>query len=170
MINTSQLRESDAPIAMGRSGIRSEKGLSTSGLIGERLMDSSDPKFNSYCQRAWLYTDDPALLIKKNGRPVSASNNQVSLDIGSDKGAPGETFTGWNHGRKAVLTGTATFSSSFLLSPFSSSFILMGTILSQVICFPSLVRCELECSKMISNDEEMECPFSVYFLPTQSFV
>mmetsp|Transcript_19261 Transcript_19261/g.27569 ORF Transcript_19261/g.27569 Transcript_19261/m.27569 type:complete len:88 (+) Transcript_19261:492-755(+) len=68
-------------------------------------MDSDDPKLNSFCQRAWLYTDDPALQIKKNGRPTSSSNTQVSLTIGNDRTAPGETFTGWNHGRKGLITG-----------------------------------------------------------------
>jgi len=104
---TTQLREPGAPIAVGRSGDRVEKGVSTSGLIGERLMDSEDPKLNSFCQRAWLYTDDPALQIKKNGRPTSSSNTQLSLNIGIDRNAPGETFTGWNHGRKGVITGAS---------------------------------------------------------------
>ena len=99
-----QMRSSDAPIAIGRSGTREEKGLATSGLIGERFMDSEDPKFNSTCQRAWLYTDDPALLIKKNGRPTSSSNTQVSLQIGSDKPFT-ETFNGWNNQRKSEITG-----------------------------------------------------------------
>eukprot|EP01036_Dinobryon_divergens_P024812 gene24812-33293_t len=103
--NTSSklLRSTDAPIAVGRSGMRLEKGVATSGLIGERLMVSDDPKMNSFCQRSWLPTDDPALQIKKNGRPVSASNTQVTLLIGSNNSEA--EFTGWNHGRKSVITG-----------------------------------------------------------------
>lgn len=98
-----KLRSTDAPIAVGRSGVRLEKGVATSGLIGERLMVSDDPKMNSFCQRSWLPTDDPALQIKKNGRPVSASNTQVTLLIGSNNSEA--EFTGWNHGRKSVITG-----------------------------------------------------------------
>jgi len=99
-----QLRSADAPIAVGRSGMRVEKGVATSGLIGERLMVSDDPKMNSFCQRSWLPIDDPALQIKKNGRPISASNSQVTLLIGNNSATE---FTGWNHGRKSsAITGT----------------------------------------------------------------
>lgn len=56
-----QLKLNDAPIAVGRSGLRIEKGVSTSGLLGERLMLSKDPQLNSVVQRKWLYNDDPAL-------------------------------------------------------------------------------------------------------------
>ena len=114
MICNVQLRSSDAPIAVGRSGVRLEKGVATSGLIGERLMVSDDPKMNSFCQRSWLPIDDPALQIKKNGRPISASNTQVTLLIGTNNSAT--EFTGWNHGRKSVITGS--FRNYFLFKPW----------------------------------------------------
>lgn len=56
-----QLKLNDAPVAVGRSGVRIEKGVSTSGLLGERLMLSQDPQTNTLVQRQWLYNDDPAL-------------------------------------------------------------------------------------------------------------
>ena len=54
----------DAPVAVGRSGLRIEKGVNTSGLLGERLMLSKDPQFNSLVQKQWLYSDDPAIQYK----------------------------------------------------------------------------------------------------------
>ena len=72
----------DAPIAVGRSGHRVEKGVSTSGLLGEKLMIGSDPQRNSKAQRSWLYCDDPALGYKLNGVPVAYMPNDVSLAIG----------------------------------------------------------------------------------------
>jgi hypothetical protein len=44
--------------------VRIEKGVNTSGLLGERLMLSDDPQRNSLVQRKWLYCDDPALNYK----------------------------------------------------------------------------------------------------------
>lgn len=68
-----------APIAVGRSGLRKERGCMTSGLSGERLMNTSEPRFNSFAQRAWLYNDDPALKTKVQGRPPVARVMDRSL-------------------------------------------------------------------------------------------
>ena len=66
------LRDSDAPIAVGRSGARVERGAaSTEGLIGERLSLSAEPSKNSFVQRSWMYQSDPALLYRANGVPVA---------------------------------------------------------------------------------------------------
>eukprot|EP01038_Epipyxis_sp_PR26KG_P006285 gene6285-8653_t len=97
------LTTADAPIAMGRSGVREEKGLSTSGLIGERLLLSSDSKLNTLAQRSWLYDEDPALNYKINGKPEAYMPNDVSLAIGGD--ITNKPFDGWNYQRRAVLTG-----------------------------------------------------------------
>ncbi|RYY84382.1 hypothetical protein EON63_09335 [archaeon] len=73
-------------MARGRSGLRKEKGVSTSGLSGERLLLSDDPRTNTLAQRAWLYTDDPALQVKIAGRPkvqLTADITQMSLQIGN---------------------------------------------------------------------------------------
>eukprot|EP01031_Cornospumella_fuschlensis_P028927 gene28927-34908_t len=80
------LRSPFAPMARGRSGVRKEKGVSTSGLSGERLLLSDDPRTNTLAQRAWLYTDDPALQIKIAGRPkvkLTPEITQMSLQIGN---------------------------------------------------------------------------------------
>lgn len=101
--NSKLLRTADCPIAVGRSGIRKEKGVSTSGLLGERLSLDPDPKRNSLAQRAWLYNPDPALNYKINGVPVAEMPNDMSLAVGNE--FSGEKFLGWNYQRKAVLTG-----------------------------------------------------------------
>jgi hypothetical protein len=61
---STQLSLPDAPVAVGRSGVRIEQGVSTSGLLGERLMLGEDPQRNSFAQRVWLYANDPALNYK----------------------------------------------------------------------------------------------------------
>lgn len=68
---------------MGRSGMRAEKGLSTTGLMGERLMLNCDKSKNSLVQRTWLYTDDPALHYKVHGLPAASIPSNVSLSIGA---------------------------------------------------------------------------------------
>lgn len=104
--NSKLLRAEDCPIAVGRSGLRKEKGVSTSGLLGERLNLDKDPKRNSLAQRSWLYNPDPALNYKIHGAPVAEMPNDVSLAIGGE--FSGEKFAGWTYGRKAVLTGKST--------------------------------------------------------------
>ena len=87
---------SDAPIAIGRSGHRVEKGVDAAGLIGERLNTQDEPTRNSFVQRSWLPCDDPALLYKLNGAPEAFMPNDVSLAIGGSENA---VATGWVHGR-----------------------------------------------------------------------
>jgi hypothetical protein len=69
---------------MGRSGARVEKGLSTTGLMGERLMLHCDKSKNSLVQRTWLYTEDPALRYKIQGVPAAPFPEDVSLPIGAN--------------------------------------------------------------------------------------
>ena len=57
----------------------------TSGLSGERLNTSSEPHYNSFAQRSWLYSDDPALLIRMEGRPRSASKEVLSLRLPAEE-------------------------------------------------------------------------------------
>lgn len=67
--NSRNMHSSNAPPAQGRSGLRKERGCMTSGLSGERLNTAPEPSINSFAQRSWLYSDDPALKIKLQGRP-----------------------------------------------------------------------------------------------------
>ncbi len=97
------MRTADCPVAVGRSGARIEKGVSTSGLLGERLMMSNDPRKDSFAQRSWLYNRDPSLDYKVNGVPVASMPNDVSLAIGGENST--DKFAGWTYGRKAILTG-----------------------------------------------------------------
>ena len=90
------LSDGDAPIAVGRSGRRVEKGVSASGLTGERLCTIEDPTRNSFVQRSWLPCDDPALTYKVNGLPEAYMPNDVSLAVGSAENA---VKPGWVHGR-----------------------------------------------------------------------
>ena len=105
MVRTQQkiLRTGVAPVAVGRSGHRIEKGINASGLLGERLQLSEEPTRNSFVQRSWLPYDDPALLYKVNGKPEAYMPNDVSLDVGS---LTNKVAVGWHHGRKAVFTGS----------------------------------------------------------------
>jgi hypothetical protein len=99
-----KLREGDAPIAVGRSGTRQEKGISASGLLGERLMTSNDPKLNSFAQRSWLYADEKSIYYRKNDNiPQAEVPQDMCLPIGGE--LSNEPFLGWAYGRKAVLTG-----------------------------------------------------------------
>ena len=99
------LRDSDAPIAVGRSGARVERGAaSQEGLIGERLCLSSEPSKNSFVQRSWMYQSDSALLLRMNGVPVAPPAEGMSLR-GLGEGGKGVVPVGWHHSRKAVLTG-----------------------------------------------------------------
>lgn len=106
MRNTSHrmLRSSDAPIAAGRSGTRTERGVSTSGLLGERLMLTEDPKWNTMAQKSWLYSDDPALMYKINGvpraRPVTDRSLTLPCELLNDI-----PQSSWNNHRRAILTG-----------------------------------------------------------------
>ena len=42
--------------AVGRSGARQERGIATSGMIGEVFKTGADPQHNTACQRVWLPT------------------------------------------------------------------------------------------------------------------
>ena len=42
--------------AIGRSGARVERGMATSGMIGEVYKCSADPQDDTACQRSWLPT------------------------------------------------------------------------------------------------------------------
>jgi len=85
--NSALLRSSVAPIAFGRSGYRQERGVATSGLSGERLNLSDDCHKNSFAQRSWLYHDDPALLIRLNGRPTTAPVSELSITLPNERAA-----------------------------------------------------------------------------------
>lgn len=85
--NSKLLRSSAAPIAFGRSGYRLERGVATSGLSGERLNLSDDCHKNSFAQRSWLYSDDPALLIRMAGRPSARPVGELSITLPNEKAA-----------------------------------------------------------------------------------
>lgn len=101
------LHTSDAPVAAGRSGLRPEKGVSTSGLslLGEKLNVSTDIKRNSFVQRSWLYAEDPALNYKVSGIPEASVPTYMSLDLGHDDGkkTPG-TEVNVRYPRRALIS------------------------------------------------------------------
>lgn len=113
-------------MARGRSGLRKEKGVSTSGLSGERLLLSDDPRTNTLAQRAWLYTDDPALQVKIAGRPkvqLTADITQMSLQIGNpevdddnhaDKHNPYQEDV--HYGRRYIVSGGVLTKSGYARS------------------------------------------------------
>lgn len=110
-------RSKDAPIAVGRSGARVEKGTKASGLLGERLQLAPEPRINSLVQRSWMYCEDPALKYKINGLPIAKMPNDVSLAVGYDPNAPitdnrsNETVKAdwkWDHFRSSSITAGPT--------------------------------------------------------------
>jgi hypothetical protein len=91
----------NAPVAVGRSGVRLEQGVSTSGLLGERLMLSDDPQYNSFVQRTWRYSDDPSLFYRHNGVPTyKPPDDDLRHAIGEE--LRGLTFKGWTNQRKKI--------------------------------------------------------------------
>ena len=48
---------------MGRSGPRVERGIATSGMLGEVYKQDPDPQHSAECQRSW--THDPAIRAVK---------------------------------------------------------------------------------------------------------
>jgi hypothetical protein len=82
-----------------------EKGVSTSGLLGERLMTDSDPRRNTAAQKTWLYNDDPALSYKINGVPRSAVVKDRSLSLPSEVAADCPESVNHNYRRHALITG-----------------------------------------------------------------
>ena len=75
----------DAPIAKGRSGLREDRGIAASGLVGERFDEKENPSTNSMVQRSWLPYDDPCLAYKRDGVPIGEVPTGLSLDIGTTK-------------------------------------------------------------------------------------
>lgn len=95
----------DAPVATGSLN-RIEKGKSVSGLCGEVFNNTDCITTNSFMQRSWMGRIDPALNIKKNGRPVAEIPNDVSLAVGDpDNLGGGIIDPDVRYYRKPVLTG-----------------------------------------------------------------
>lgn len=96
---------------MGRSGLRIEKGLNASGLIGERLLNSPDnPANNTFAQKAWQPCDNPALEVVKKGRPVAGRPSDVSLAIGEMLQPDGQALI------PVPIEGTSTYGRKYLIT------------------------------------------------------
>lgn len=72
-------KQPGAPWARGRGGARTENGRASSGLIGEVFKESGDPEKDTATQRAWLYDEDIALRIKREGRPTVENVEATTL-------------------------------------------------------------------------------------------
>ena len=92
------LTTENAPIAVGRSGQRVDRGCATSGLLGEKLNLSRDLSRNSLIQRSWLHCDDPAMGYKIKGVPKAEPPTGLSLPIGEGASST-KVEVGWVHGR-----------------------------------------------------------------------
>ena len=75
------LKEPTAPFAEGRGGARIEKGIATSGVIGEVFKQGLDPQRNTACQRSWMYQEDPMLHYKLNGLPPNKPHENTSITM-----------------------------------------------------------------------------------------
>ncbi len=104
------MHAADAPVAVGRSGLRVEKGVSSGGLCGEIMRLERDPSVNSFSQRAWMYTDDPAMTVLRNGIPSAtyAENEGNSLILKSSIPLSA-SFDGTkqNFGIRSIISGDA---------------------------------------------------------------
>lgn len=60
--------DTDLP-AVGRSGARQERGIATSGMIGEVFKTAPDPQHSTACQRVWLPTS--TLVLNPATRPFN---------------------------------------------------------------------------------------------------
>lgn len=106
--NSKVLRSTEAPMAVGRSGLRKEQGVSTSGLSGERLNLDPEPQKNSFANRAWLPYDDPALKIRHEGRPVAATTTALSIVMPAElKNDTTDYDPNKSYGRQYFITGNA---------------------------------------------------------------
>mmetsp|Transcript_12980 Transcript_12980/g.29311 ORF Transcript_12980/g.29311 Transcript_12980/m.29311 type:complete len:208 (+) Transcript_12980:315-938(+) len=88
-----RVMESRDPVDMAESGIsvmrvaERPQGIACSALVGETFKPDSDPADNTFVQRSWMYTADPALTAltrrAKSARPsVPTKNNELSLPLG----------------------------------------------------------------------------------------
>lgn len=75
------LKQPDAPVALGRGGARNERGISTSGAIGEVFKEGHDPQHNTAVQRSWVYQPDPMLKVKFEGMPDAPQHDSTSLAL-----------------------------------------------------------------------------------------
>lgn len=93
-------------MAVGRSGLRKEKGVSTSGLCGERLMLTDEPKKNTLAQKSWLYSDDPAVMYKIHGRPDAPIVTENSLTLPAELNNDQSYYdVNKSHARRYVISG-----------------------------------------------------------------
>jgi len=99
-------RAPTAPIALGRSGRRIERGVSTTGLSGEKLFLTQNLGRNTLIQRTWMYQGDPALKYKIEGIPASFAPKEVTLTIGEVEGQGLIVPPGANFRRKQQITAT----------------------------------------------------------------
>mmetsp|Transcript_41717 Transcript_41717/g.111225 ORF Transcript_41717/g.111225 Transcript_41717/m.111225 type:complete len:245 (-) Transcript_41717:209-943(-) len=78
------LPDGSKPWARGRGGHRVEKGLRTSGVLGEVYKRNSDPQGDTCAQRSWLYYEDPMLKYRKDGQastaPISNDHDRPAYD------------------------------------------------------------------------------------------
>jgi hypothetical protein len=62
----------EQPWVVGRAGARAERGMSTSGVLGEVLKVGSDPQNNTSVQRSWMYQEDPMLKYRRGNGGAAA--------------------------------------------------------------------------------------------------
>ena len=83
------MQQPDAPWAKGMAGQRVEKGCQTSGAIGEVFKyNLAEPEKHTPAQRAWLYSEDPLITLRRDGFPEEKEIEGMSLQL---KGAGAKT-------------------------------------------------------------------------------
>lgn len=80
--NKMLLQQPDAPWAKGMAGQRVEKGCQTSGAIGEVFKyNLAEPEKHTPAQRAWLYSEDPLITLRRDGFPEEKAVEGMTLPL-----------------------------------------------------------------------------------------
>ena len=94
------IHSSQAPPAVGRSGMREKKERTKLAVPGERFSISDDPLKNSFVNRSWMYKDDPSHLYMRDGVPEAYMPTDASLQLGEGN----KVEVGWKHGKSSIIT------------------------------------------------------------------
>jgi hypothetical protein len=68
----------------GRGGAKTDRGMQSSGAIGEVLKTDENPQINTAVQRSWLYNEDPMFEARRtNMERLQKSSTQVTVGDGA---------------------------------------------------------------------------------------
>lgn len=80
----------NSPWVYGRGGARKEKGMNTSGAIGEIYNTSENCQINTSMQRSWLYNQDP--MIEAKNKNIQQPNIEMNCSVKGLGDKDGDSF------------------------------------------------------------------------------